>query len=58
MSVRQTIEFETGDSDEENAAVGKLITYAKRLGIVHYARDSFDTDPNGPDPWTKERGHV
>lgn len=38
----QTIEFQTGNSDVDDAKVASIILYAKKLGITEYARDSFE----------------
>lgn len=38
--IRVTIEFEVPEADRDK--LDKLIAYARRLGIVQYALDSFD----------------
>lgn len=41
---KQTIEFAAPDTDEAYVSIEKLIAYAKTLGIIEYARDSYEEE--------------
>jgi hypothetical protein len=40
--MRLTVEFEVAESD--SALIDKLVAYARRIGVTHFARDSHDAN--------------